>query len=281
MKSAKCVQIAKGTIEYSLEGDGAPVLVLHGGHSSCRETFGRGALLKAGFAVLTPSRPGYGQTSVSVGKTAADAADSMISLLDALQIDKVAVIAISAGGLTGLHLAATYPERVSKLVLESAVTQTWLSPDDATYKIARKLFHPRTERLTWGMLKRLVRLFPRFVFRQMAPSFSTLPMKEVMRTLSEEDLALFQQMIERQSSGAGFMLDLDHHIEAGVIDTITVPTLIVHSPHDNAVPFAHARHAHQRIPQSELLQANTWGHLIWLGADAQRIKAKINAFLLD
>jgi pimeloyl-ACP methyl ester carboxylesterase len=150
MKRAKSIQIAKGIIEYSLEGDGAPVLMLHGGHSSCRETFGREALLKAGFAVLTPSRAGYGQSSVTVGKTATEAAESMVRLLDALQLDKVAVIAISAGGLTGLYLAATYPERVSKLVLESAVTGNWLSPEDGTYKMAQKLFHPRTEQFTWA-----------------------------------------------------------------------------------------------------------------------------------
>jgi pimeloyl-ACP methyl ester carboxylesterase len=77
------------------------------------------------------------------------------------------------------------------------------------------------------------------------------------------------------------MLDLEHDIEAGVIDSITVPTLIVHCRHDSAVPFAHARHAHQRIAHSELLEAKTWGHLIWLGADAKRIEAKVNAFLLE
>ncbi len=50
-------------LEYSVIGEGIPILLLHGGHSGCREEFGYDRLLASGFSIITPSRAGYGRTS--------------------------------------------------------------------------------------------------------------------------------------------------------------------------------------------------------------------------
>ena len=44
-------------------------------------------ILDAGIGVITPSRPGYGRTPLSSGKTSAEAADLLAALLDELKID--------------------------------------------------------------------------------------------------------------------------------------------------------------------------------------------------
>ncbi|TWL43763.1 hypothetical protein CHCC15543_1441 [Bacillus licheniformis] len=49
------------TIEYSRVGEGKPILVMHGGHSNCREEF------ESRFSIITPSRAGYGRTSKEIG----------------------------------------------------------------------------------------------------------------------------------------------------------------------------------------------------------------------
>ena len=151
----------KGQIEYVTKGDGKTCLVLHGGHSNCFEIFGTEEILAAGMSALVPSRPGYGKTPASVGKSASEAAEAMVALLDQLSLDKVSVLAISAGGPTALHLAAQYPKRVEKLVLESAVTKRWLKPEDALYRTAKRMFRPHTQNLTWGTLKTFVQLTPK------------------------------------------------------------------------------------------------------------------------
>lgn len=112
-------QTSKGPIEYVVQGEGDPCLLLHGGHSNCREAFEVEEIRAAGMSALVPSRPGYGKTAASVGHSAAEAADAMVTLLDHLSIARVSLLAIPAGGPTALHLAARYPERVDKLVLES------------------------------------------------------------------------------------------------------------------------------------------------------------------
>jgi len=203
----------------------------------------------------------------------------MIGLLDALQIEQVAAIAISAGGPTGLHLAARHPTRINKLVLESAVTQRWLRPSDPLYRLARRVFHPRTEKMTWFIFRALARFAPRLAASQMVGSFSTLPVATVMGQLSRAEISAIGQMIARQASGHGFMLDLEHEVDASVLQSITAPTLIVHSQHDHSVPFAHALHAQNQIAGAELFEAQTWGHLIWLGKGAADVERKVIDFL--
>ncbi len=112
------------TIEYSITWKkGAPILVMHGGHSNCYEDLGYDSLIKNGFMIITPSRAGYGKTSKEIGENLSKACDYYMKLLNYLKIDKVHLLAISAGGPSGLYFAARYPERVKTLTLQSAVTK--------------------------------------------------------------------------------------------------------------------------------------------------------------
>lgn len=273
------VHTARGPIEYTRSGEGEVCLLIHGGHSNCFEVFGTEEIQAAKMSALIPSRPGYGNTPAQTGKTASDAAEALISLLDALSISRVSLVAISAGGPTALYLAAMYPQRINKLVLESAVSRKWLQPDDALYRTAKIIFNSASQGMTWQMLRTLWRLSPNTVLKQMIPSFSTLPTDDVLSLLSTEDRAAFSMMLQRQGSGSGFMLDLEHDIARETLQKIEVPTLIVHSKTDNSVGFEHAEYAGANIAKSELLEAHTWGHLIWLGAGNDEVKTKVAEFL--
>lgn len=120
------VQTSKGQIEYVTKGEGETWLLLHGGHSSCHEVFGVEEIQAANMSAVIPSRPGYGKTAASVGESAAEAAQAIITLLDQPFMAKVSVLAISAGGPTALHLAARYPERVEKLVQVMPNLRRWV-----------------------------------------------------------------------------------------------------------------------------------------------------------
>lgn len=274
-------QTLKGQIEYVIQGEGETCVILHGGHSNCHEAFGVEEIRAANMSALIPSRPGYGKTAARVGESAAAAAYAMIMLLDHLSIAKVSVLAISAGGPTALQLAARYPERLEKLVLESAVSTRWLKPEEALYKMARRMFRPGVQGMTWGMLRTLTRLAPSLIYRQMIPSFSKLKTEDVLATLSNDDKAAFSHMLLHLSSGHGFMLDIEHEIPTATLASILIPTLIVHSRNDNSVAFEHALHARDHIEGAELFEAQTWGHLIWLGGGSTEAKARVTAFLLE
>jgi pimeloyl-ACP methyl ester carboxylesterase len=65
--------------------------------------------LRNPWGLLIPSRPGYGKTPSSTGRTAEAFADALVSLLDLLHLDQVIVVRISAAGPTALQLASREP----------------------------------------------------------------------------------------------------------------------------------------------------------------------------
>ncbi|MCM3764499.1 alpha/beta fold hydrolase [Neobacillus niacini] len=268
-------------IEYSIVGEGAPILVMHGGHSNCHEEFGYKALVENGFMIITPTRPGYGGTSKEIGENLSKACMYYAKLLDHLKLEKVHLLGISAGGASAIYFASKYPDLVWSLTLQSAVTKTWLTQEDKKYKAARLLFHPRVEKLTWRLISSINNVFPGFIFKQMFPSFSNLKYAEAKEKINKSDVEAIRKMNNRQRSGYGFMIDLEqvNELTDNNLKSITCPTLIMHSKFDGSVPIDHAYFAHQQIASSKLCLLDSWGHLIWLGNSSDETDEKINTFL--
>jgi pimeloyl-ACP methyl ester carboxylesterase len=267
------------SIEYSIIGKGEPIFVMHGGHSNCNEELGYKSLVESGFSVITPSRAGYGGTSKDVGKSLSIACEYYLKLLNHLDIEKVHLLAISAGGPSGIYFTSKYPDRVCSLTLQSAVTKEWLTPKDKEYKAARILFGPNTEKFTWSLISSMNNIFPQFIFKQMFPSFSKLKFKEAKDKIGIYDVV--RKMNNRQRSGFGFLIDILQVNELTIEDlrNVTCPTLILHSKYDASVPLEHAHYAHENIPSSELCLLDSWGHLIWLGESSNVIDENMNKFL--
>ncbi|TDO94770.1 pimeloyl-ACP methyl ester carboxylesterase [Halanaerobium saccharolyticum] len=277
MKS-EIVKLKKGTMEYTFRGRGPVVLNLHGGHSNCQETFGIQPLLEAGYSILTPSRPGYGKTDIEA-KTPAESAFILIELLDHLDIDKVNLIAVSAGGPTAIYLAANYSARVKKLVLESAASRSWVTKKDLDYNVGKIIFNPKSQKIIWLILRKIANNFPSFFAKIFLPQFSTLTRSEVMARMNSNDLEAVVKMVNRYSSDKGFMYDLEHQTEKEVLQKIEVPTLILHSKFDKSVSFKHAEYASENIKNSEIYADDFWGHLIWIGKSKKNRDNKLLEFL--
>lgn len=276
---SKLIDLKNGKIEYTLRGEGPVILNLHGGHSNCQEKFGYQPLLAAGFSILTPSRPGYGRTDVEVGKTAVKTATSLVELLDKLKIDKVYLIGVSAGGPTAIYLAANYPKRVKKLVLESAASKAWLSRKDFDYKLGKIIFSPKIQQLIWFILRKTANNLTGFFSQIFLPQFSTLSKKEVMNQMESYDIKKLLKMINRYSSDKGFIYDLEHQTEREVLQKINLPTLILHSNYDKSVSFEHAEYAAANIKGAEIYADDFWGHLIWIGSGRKKRDKKLLEFL--
>lgn len=81
------------------------------------------SLLSDQFCCLTVDLPGHGKTKVLGGNecyTMSNTAHSLISLLDQLNIEKCFLVGYSMGGRLALYLNLHFPQRFSKVVLESA-----------------------------------------------------------------------------------------------------------------------------------------------------------------
>lgn len=268
-------------VEYSVTGQGEPILIMHGGHSNCNEEFGYRELIEQGYSMITPSRPGYGKTSKELGESIDSACEAYSDLLNYLKVSQVHVLAISAGGFSGIQFAAKYPQRVKGLILQSAVTDRWLNPNEKTYKLAKIMFRPSMEAALWSMIRAMNKVFPNFIFNSMAASFSTLSKKEILAQLNDDDKRAFGNMLNRQRSGYGFMIDLAQTSQnnKSELSAIECPVLIMHSSNDASVSVEHAYYAHQSIPHSQLMLLDSWGHLIWMGKNAGQMYFQLFEFL--
>lgn len=103
--------------------NGRAVVLLHGKNFQgdyWRETMR--ALLAAGFRVVVPDQVGFGKSSKPDMPYSFDLlAANTAKLLDALKIEKAAVVGHSMGGMLAVRFARNYPERVSALVLENPI----------------------------------------------------------------------------------------------------------------------------------------------------------------
>jgi len=274
--NSKVINTKLGDIEYSTIGNGTPVLFIYGGHTNCNSTLCHKGFDLEKFQLITPSRPGYQNTPLNDNKTPKQAADLIISLLDYLDIDKVLLYGISAGGLTSIEIAANYPERVEKLILASAVSKEWLDKNGKLYKTGRLLFNPKVEGFVWGMIRFFSGLFPNMIAKIFYPEFST----NQPHKLIKEDVQELVAMFENFSSGTGFINDIDQNIDDDIISKIKCPTLIIHSKNDNSVLFEHALHSKKMIENSQLIELdNEWGHLFWIGSDSKKSIEKTIKFI--
>lgn len=265
-----------GAIEFSSTGKGEPILFVHGGHSNCHETLCHRGINSEEHTLIIPSRPGYGETPLDTKKTPKQTADLFIELLNQLNIEKTVVYGVSAGGLTAIELASHYPDRVNKLILASAVTKKWMNTKSPTYRIAKLIFHPKIESITWAS----VRLFSSLAPRLLAKSFHSQFSSKSLNRISKSEINRLMEILEKYRSKEGFLNDLDQNIETKNLTRVSCPTLIVHSQYDNSVPYEHAQHAHKYISNSKLIELqNDWGHLLWVGEDSHKAINKIVGFL--
>jgi pimeloyl-ACP methyl ester carboxylesterase len=114
------VETADGQIHYATAGTGAPVLLLHQTPRSWDEYREVIPLLAAERRVIAMDTIGYGESyKPAAASGIEDYARGAIALLDGLGIGRTAVVGHHTGAVIAMELAASYPERVERLVLSA------------------------------------------------------------------------------------------------------------------------------------------------------------------
>lgn len=273
----RIAQTKNGLIEYRVVGQGPAVLLLNGGHTNCNSPFGHEQFfLDQGCRLVIPSRPGYGKTPSATGKTAEAFADALVDLLNHLRLERAIVVGISAAGPTALQLAGRHPERVSKLILQNAVTGGRF-PTLGTRLGAYLLFNPWVEGWTWAAFRAFARFAPLSALKSMMGSLSSLDPAQVVATMSREQQQAALAFLLASRSGSGFLHDLQHH--CGDLQRISAPTLIIESKYDGSVDASHATYAADHIANAELFVSPAESHLLWFSSYNAAIEEKMRAFL--
>ena len=130
--SPQVIHTKYGDVEIDItDGDGPVVLGSHGGLGGVDQC--RVAIDFAGsdFRLLSLSRPGYLGTPLESGKSLDEQADLFAAVLDELDIEKVAVFSISAGGPFAYAFAIRHPDRIWGLIATDAVSGYYDMPEKA------------------------------------------------------------------------------------------------------------------------------------------------------
>jgi pimeloyl-ACP methyl ester carboxylesterase len=109
-------------LHYQIEGEGEPLLLLHGG-TGCHEDWGYcgGDQLAREYKLIKPDARGHGRsTNPDKLITHRQCAADTLALLDHLGIARCRAIGLSMGGNVLLHMATLQPERIEAMVVVSA-----------------------------------------------------------------------------------------------------------------------------------------------------------------
>ncbi len=112
--------VSDGEIEFNVQGEGEPLLLIHGGHVADAFVPLMDQAELEDYKLIQYRRRGYAGSASAEGppedyvaQAAADAAD----LLEHLEIERAHVAGHSSGGVIALQFALDYPERLDSLML--------------------------------------------------------------------------------------------------------------------------------------------------------------------
>ena len=259
-ESLKCLQAnsrimdtALGVVEYSVQGDGPPVLFAHGSPGGYDQSMVGANLFKSNrFTYIAVSRPGYLRTPLHQKSPEAQA-DLYAALLDKLGIQKATIIGISGGGPSALQFALRHPKQCSGLVMLCAVSQRW-----AEQELLEAL--PPVQRLIQSLVERLVfNNFAIFLFESLLES---------LRHWQHSPLQaeFIHSLAMPQLREVGYKNDVEQyeHIGEYPLEQITVPTLVLHGDKDTNVPIKHAEFVASKVPRARYVIDEGGDHLFFL-----------------
>ena len=290
---SKVIETKKGPIEYAINGDRGPYLmVMHGGPGGYDQTAALfGDMFDKGFRILSWSRPGYIRTSLSVGITFDEQADAAAALLDALKIERVAVLGYSAGGPPAIYFATRYPERTWAMILECAVTRKWVVNTENIEENIYFGYLMYQDPFLWSS-DVVGTHAPRMIGMSTIEMESSLNKEETEKLMDSimkdpRRVKVLTGMMKSMSPGdlreAGMKNDVAQlkTVKDLPLKDVKAPTLIIHGTKDADVSVEDAKFADQIIPKAELHLVDGGFHVLAISDAIDDITRKRVDFLKE
>ena len=247
---SKNVEVMGVSTNYHDVGSGPTVVLLHGsapGVSAWSNWHAAIPVLSRRFRVVAPDIPGFGYTARPAGAQYDMKywVAHFIAFLDALHIDRAALVGNSFGGGLALSTCLAAPARVSALAL--------MGSGGVSFEATEGLI------ASWGYTpseSNLRALFMKFVYD---PAIVTdeLVSSRYGASIEPGALDVFDQLMPPEKRVPGVQVP---GIPSTVLQTIDKETLIIHGREDRVVPLANSITLHQCISRSQLHVFGRCGH---------------------
>ncbi len=186
---------------------------------------------------------------VSAPYTLSDMALDAVGLMDALKLKKAHVCGLSMGGMIAQIIAIEHPDRVSSLIsMESAVGETG-QPESTPAAREAMFTAPPAQRDAY--IQHMTKVFR--VFSGGSDKFNESAEKEI--AAASYDRAYYP---------VGFARQLTAILASGsrkqALESMKVPTLVIHGAQDALVPLQYGIETAEAIPEASLLVVEGLGH---------------------
>jgi pimeloyl-ACP methyl ester carboxylesterase/DNA-binding CsgD family transcriptional regulator len=172
------------------------------------------------------------------------------AVVDATGHERFPLFAMSQAGAVAVAYAARHPDKVSRLIVHGAYARGWLKRDLTEEQIEEEQLMISLMRVGWG---RENPAFRQVFAMQLFPDATA----EQIRALEE------QMRISVSPKNAVRMESEMHRIDIrDLAPLITVPTLVLHSREDEAVPFEEGRLLASLIPKAQFVALESKNHLL-------------------
>lgn len=185
--------------------------------------------------------------------------DDVRAVMDALHIERAAIMGASEGGSLAAYFAATHPHRCQALVLYGAFARfaSWIPSDEALQHLIEYID------TSWGSGRSL----PSF-----APSM-------VGNEAFEAWWGRFERLGASPADAIALMRTNSQIDIADILPSIYVPTLVIHRTGDVTVDIEGGRMLAARIPGARFVELPGIDHLPWVGENSEEILRLLGEFL--
>ena len=258
--NAQTIALSYGDMTYVDSGKGEVILSVHGIFGGYDQAYDTCKDLCSDYRIIAPSRFGYLGSDVSGDGTPARQAAAYVELLDKLGIDKVYLLATSAGGSIAIRFALDYPERTKGLILYCSAMPLMEKPE----KYAEYAGPPAFLCNDYVMFL-LSPMFEPIMGMEQSTIYSMLP-------INDRKVGV---ILDASVTNPDMARDFGEY----PIEDLQVPTLIFHAKDDKLASYIETERAVARFPNCTFISFESGGHL--LTGHAEEIKEAVSDFVED
>lgn len=255
----RTVQVGGSSTRYMTAGEGPPLVLLHGVGTSSLEWNRAMPALARGRSVYAPDLLQPERGSDHAGFSPSSLADFVAGFLDAVGVERAAVVGNSLGGLVALRFALSHPSRVSALgLVDSAGLGREITPALASATLPglgeAAIYWAKTP---FGAAQRSL---------GRAPLLFGLPASAPPEWLAEQyrlglSSGFMETTLAALRSHVSPIGQRDGEILLDELPRLEMPTLVLWGALDKVLPLRHAHDAVARLRHGSLEILPGCGHL--------------------
>lgn len=233
-------QVNEVELYYDLQGEGEPIVFIHGLLDDSSVWNAQIELFTANYRVITYDLRGHGRSDKPKGNYSIQTlADDLYALMNELNLEKAMIVGHSEGGMVAILFTLDHPDKVSKLVLVSSGAKA---------------------SLLQGLFSRLKSILPYGTFVKMVTGTKyRKPSEQVTERAMEIAMNVPKHVMNEYWNALTGNYDVKRSLYR-----IETPTLIIAGEKDTLIPLSRSKLLIKGIEGSELRTIPECGHMVMI-----------------